>query len=238
MARVVSIASSVVGEIVVPPTSEQLRLILWLAVIAAGFGGFVAPGGATAAGRQALLADVTTRVAAHTVPRQTGKTSDKKKATPKKKEQRKQPVAEIRGIDTSAVWRPDTEVFSAEQLVRLEPILRASTCKDEKNGCLYQENGKPGSEANFAFRVFPWSVSRHRSYLVQNDRCAAGGCDGGLFVLVDGQWRLVIEAFGVLERASSTTLGFNDLRFKPRGQAPVRLVWDGRRYREAPPGGD
>ena len=112
-------------------------------------------------------------------------------------------------------------MFSPGQLVQLEPILNGSSCKDEKNGCLYQENGKPGSEASFTFRLIPWSVSRHRSYLVQNDRCAPGGCDAGLFVLVDGQWRLVIETFGVLERASSTTLGFNDLRFKPRGQAPV-----------------
>jgi hypothetical protein len=82
--------------------------------------------------------------------------------------------------------------------------------------------------------VIPWKVSRHLSYLVRNDRCAPGGCDEGLFVLVDGRWRLVIETFGILERASSATLGFSDLRFTPRGQAPVRLEWDGRAYREAP----
>ena len=106
-------------------------------------------------------------------------------------------------------------------------------CRDVKDGCLYQDNGRPGSEASFAFRLIPWKVSKHRSYLVRNDRCAPGGCDEGLFVLVDGRWRLVIETFGVLERATSMTLGFNDLRFKPRGQAPLRLVWDGRAYREA-----
>ncbi len=158
--------------------------------------------------------------------------TEKKK--PAKKERKAEPAAEIRGIDTSTVWKAETDVFSAEQLVKLEPILRASTCRDEKDGCLYQDNGKPGSEASFAFRVIPWKVSGHRSYLVRNDRCAPGGCDEGLFVLIDGRWRLVVETFGVLERASSKTLGFNDLRFKPRGQSPIGLVWDGRAYREAP----
>ena len=166
--------------------------------------------------------------------KESGKGAQKKKAT-KPKERKAPPVAELRGIDTSAVWRADTEVFSSDQLVLLEPILHASACKDEKVGCLYLENGRPGSEASFAFRLIPWQVSKHRGYLVRNDRCGAGGCDEGLFVLVDGRWRLVIETFGVLERASSTTLGFNDLRFKPRGQAPLRLVWDGRGYREANP---
>ena len=169
---------------------------------------------------------------AQTRGRQTKPAAEKKKAAPKKREPR-EPAAEVRGIDTSAVWKTDTDVFSAEQLVKLEPILNASTCRDVKDGCLYQDNGRPGSEASFAFRLIPWKVSKHRSYLVRNDRCAPGGCDEGLFVLVDGRWRLVIETFGVLERASSMTLGFNDLRFKPRGQAPLRLVWDGRAYREA-----
>lgn len=142
-------------------------------------------------------------------------------------------AAALQGIDTTHVWRGETDVFTAEQLVRLEPILRDSTCENEKVGCTYLENGKPGSEASYAFRVMPWKVSRYRSYLVRNDRCGAGGCDEGLFVQIDGRWRLVTEAFGVLERASSKTLGFNDLRFHPRGQAPIRLVWDGRAYREA-----
>src|SRR5438105_12308943 len=104
----------------------------------------------------------------------------KKKAKKAKEQAVEQPV--LRGIDTSPVWRADTEVFSSEDLTKLEPILRASTCKDEKTGCMYQDNGKPGSEASFAFRLIPWKVSRHRGYLVRNDRCGAGGCDEGLFV--------------------------------------------------------
>lgn len=163
--------------------------------------------------------------------RETAKGRDRKKA---KGKGRKAAPVENRGIDTSSVWRAETEVFSAEQLAKLEPILNASTCRNEKVGCPYQDNGKPGSEDSFAFRLIPWKVSKHRSYLVRNDRCGAGGCDQGLFVLIDGRWRLVAETFGILERASSSTLGFNDLRFLPRGQAPMRLVWDGRAYREAP----
>jgi hypothetical protein len=151
----------------------------------------------------------------------------------KKAKRKAAPVEELRGIDVSAVWRAETEVFTEDQLAKLEPILRASKCRNEKIGCTYLENGRPGSEASFAFRVIPWKVSRHRSYLVRNDRCGAGGCDEGLFLLIDGRWRLVIEAFGILERASSATLGFSDLVFRPRGQAPVRLVWDGRAYRAA-----
>jgi hypothetical protein len=170
---------------------------------------------------------------AQAMKKETPKKTEKKKATAPKKEKSAEPPAQLRGIDTSGVWRGETEVFPADQLVQLEPILHASTCKDEKVGCLYQENGRAGSEASFAFRLIPWKVSKHRAYLVRNDRCAPGGCDEGVFVFVDGRWRLVIETFGVLERASSMTLGFNDLRFKPRGQAPVRLVWDGRAYREA-----
>ena len=98
---------------------------------------------------------------------------------------------------------------------------------------MYQDNGKPGSEASFAFRLLPWKVSRHRGYLVRNDRCGAGGCDEGLFVLIDGQWRLLIEIFGMLRREPSSTDGFSNLLFQPRGQEPIRLVWDGRAYRAA-----
>jgi hypothetical protein len=157
-------------------------------------------------------------------------------AEPKARRAEKAPkAAALQGIDTDHVWRGETEVFTAEQLVRLEPILRDSICKNEKVGCLYLENGRPGSEASYAFRVIPWKVSRYPSYLVRNDRCGAGGCDEGLFVQIDGRWRLVTETFGVLERASSMTLGFNALRFHPRGQPPLRLVWNGRTYREAPP---
>jgi hypothetical protein len=145
------------------------------------------------------------------------------------------PATETRGIDTSHVWRGDTEVFAPGQLVRLERILRTSTCRNEKVGCTYDEAGKPASEASFAFRLIPWKVSKHKSYLVRHDRCGAGGCDEGLFVQIDGQWRLVTETFGILERASSTTLGFNDLRFTPRGRPTIRLVWDGDGYRRAPP---
>jgi hypothetical protein len=165
--------------------------------------------------------------------REPQKRPGREKKTPAKKERKAEP-APVRGIDTGGVWKTETDVFSAEQLAKLEPILHASTCRDTKAGCLYQDNGKPGSEASFAFRLIPWKVSKYRSYLVRNDRCGAGGCDEGLFVLVDGRWRLVVETFGVLERAGSATLGFDDLRFTPRGQAPIRLEWDGRAYREAP----
>jgi hypothetical protein len=154
----------------------------------------------------------------------------------KSKRADKAPKAAARpGIDTGEVWRGETEVFTPEQLAKLEPILRSSTCKNEKVGCAYLESGRPGSEASYAFRVIPWKVSRHRSYLVRNDRCGIGGCDEGLFVLIDGRWRLLTETFGVLERAPTSTLGFSDLRFRPRGQEPVRLVWDGRAYREVAP---
>ena len=154
----------------------------------------------------------------------------KKKAKPKKEPEFERQI-EKRDIDTSDVWRAETQVFSAADLEKLEPILRRSSCTNEKDGCLYLDNGKPGSEASFAFRVIPWKVSRHRGYLVRNDRCGAGGCDEGLFVLIDGQWRLLVEIFGTLRRQSSTTDGFRDLVFKPRGQESIRLVWDGRAYR-------
>lgn len=144
-------------------------------------------------------------------------------------------ASERRGIDTSTVWRKDVEVFSVEQLVTLEPILRASRCRNAKVGCLYLENGRRGTEARYAFRVIPWKVSKHPGYLVRNDRCGAGGCDEGLFVLIDGRWRLLTETFGVLERDRSSTHGFRDLVFIPRGQAPIRLEWDGRAYREVLP---
>jgi hypothetical protein len=143
-----------------------------------------------------------------------------------------QPV-EKRGIDASLVWRAETDVFSAADLDKLEPILRTAGCANEKTGCLYQDNGKPASEAGFAFRLIPWKVSRHRGYLVRNDRCGAGGCDEGLFVLIDGQWRLLVEIFGMLRRQPSSTDGFTDLVFYPRGQGAIRLVWDGRAYRTA-----
>ena len=156
----------------------------------------------------------------------------KKAKNPKKKKSQEEAAPVRKGIDVTETWRGENQVFTPGQLEKLEPILASSTCRDEKAGCTYQDNGKPGSEASFAFRLIPWKVSGHRGYLVRNDRCGAGGCDEGLFVLIDGQWRLLIEAFGILERARTSTHGFNDLTFRPRGQAPVRLVWDGRAYRE------
>ena len=158
--------------------------------------------------------------------------AEKKRGKAKEKEKAVERV-EATPIDASQVWR-ETEVFSAQQLVKLEPILRASKCTNEKVGCPYLDNGRTGSEASFSFRLIPWKVSssKHRSYLVRNDRCGAGGCDQGLFVQIDGRWRLVVEMFGTLERLSSMTLGFNDLVVQPRGQRPVRVVWDGQTYRE------
>ena len=156
--------------------------------------------------------------------------AEKKRGKAKEKEKVVERV-EATPIDVSQVWR-ETEVFSAQQLVKLEPILRASKCTNEKVGCPYLDNGRTGSEASFTFRLIPWNVSsKHRSYLVRNDRCGAGGCDQGLFVQMDGRWRLVVEMFGTLERLSSMTLGFNDLVVQPRGQPPVRVVWDGQTYR-------
>jgi len=156
--------------------------------------------------------------------------AEKKRGKAKEKEKTAERV-EATPIDVSQVWR-ETEVFSAQQLVKLEPILRASKCTKEKVGCPYLDNGRTGSEASFTFRLIPWNVSsKYRSYLVHNDRCGAGGCDQGLFVQIDGRWRLVVEMFGTLERLSSMTLGFNDLVVQPRGQPPVRVVWDGQTYR-------
>ena len=169
-------------------------------------------------------------VKAEGAERQAGAKRERKATKAKPKEPASEPV-EVKTIDVSEVWR-QTEVFSAEQLVKLEPILRASTCKNEKAGCTYLDNGRAGSEASFAFRLIPWKVSKHRSYLVHNDRCGAGGCDQGLFVQIDGRWRLVTEMFGLLERERSATLGFNDLVAHPRGQTPVRLEWNGQAYRE------
>jgi hypothetical protein len=157
----------------------------------------------------------------------------KEKATKKArtKEQRAEPPR-LKGIDASAVWRTETDVFAPGQLAKLEPILHRSTCRNEKTGCLYHEDGRAASEDWYAFRLIPWKVSSHRAYLVRNDRCGAGGCDEGLFVLIDGQWRLLVETFGILNRTPSSTLGFSDLTFRPRGRAPVRLAWDGQGYRE------
>jgi len=150
----------------------------------------------------------------------------------RKAKERQSERVEARPIEVGDVWR-ETEVFTAEQLAKLEPILRNSRCSNAKVGCTYLDNGRPGSEGRFSFRLIPWTISRHRAFLVRNDRCGAGGCDQGLFVRIDGRWHLVAEMFGMLERQGSTTHGFNDLVVHPRGQAPVRLVWDGRSYREA-----
>ena len=160
------------------------------------------------------------------------KQQQKKKTKKAKGSDKGEKAVTRRGIDGSETWRTETLVFSADQLEKLEPILNSSTCSNEKTGCTYQENGRPGSEASFAFRLIQWKVSRHRGFLVRNDRCSAGGCDEGLFVLIDGQWRMLIETFGVLQRGSSSTLGFRDLTFHPRGQPSVHLVWDGRGYKE------
>jgi hypothetical protein len=159
------------------------------------------------------------------------KPAKKAKKSSKKKKAEDEPPRR-KGIDVSETWRGENQVFTPEQLEKLEAILSSSTCRDEKAGCTYHDNGKAGSEASFDFRLIPWKVSGHRGYLVRNDRCGAGGCDEGLFVLIDGQWRLLIETFGILERARTSTHGFSDLTFRPRGLPPVRLVWDGRAYRE------
>ena len=37
----------------------------------------------------------------------------------------------------------------------------------------------------------------------------------------------------MLRREPSSTDGFSNLLFQPRGQEPIRLVWDGRAYRAA-----
>ena len=137
-------------------------------------------------------------------------------------------------IDVDAVWRSDGAVFSEEQLAVIEKILTTTRCKDEKSGCGYRHDGKPVKRGTAPdIRIIPWSVSSQPAYLVRADYCGAGGCDEGLFVRIDGRWRLVIESFGVLERETGSTRGFRDLRFRPRGGAPFRLVWDGRSYRPA-----
>jgi hypothetical protein len=160
------------------------------------------------------------------------KKSEKKKPAKARTKEKSAEKSEPKAIDVSNVWR-ESEVFSADQLVKLEPILRTSTCRNETVGCPYHDNGRPGSEGSFDFRLIPWKVSRHRSYLVRNDRCAPGGCDQGLFVQIDGRWRLVTEMFGILARQGSSTRGFDDLVIHPRGQPSVTLVWDGQAYREA-----
>jgi hypothetical protein len=136
-------------------------------------------------------------------------------------------------IDIDAVWRSDGRVFTDDQLAVIEKILTSTRCRDEKAGCGYRHDGKPVKRGTPDIRIIPWRVSSHPAYLVRADYCGAGGCDEGLFVRVDGRWRLVIESFGVLERESGSTRGVRDLRFRPRGAAPFRLVWDGRRYRPA-----
>jgi hypothetical protein len=141
---------------------------------------------------------------------------------------------EAHRIDVDAVWRSDGAVFSEEQLAVIEKILTTTRCKDEKSGCGYRHDGKPVKRGTAPdVRIIPWSVSPQPAYLVRADYCGAGGCDEGLFVRIDGRWRLLIESFGVLEREPGSTRGFRDLRFRPRGGAPFRLVWDGRSYQPA-----
>jgi hypothetical protein len=139
-------------------------------------------------------------------------------------------LAEAHGIDASSVWRGGVEVFSGEQLAKIEPILKAGRCKDLKKGCSYRNDGRPVKESDADIRIIPWQVSAHPGFLVRADRCGAGGCDEGLFVRIDGKWRLLIESFGVLERDGTSTRGFRDLLFRPRGGDPVRLIWDGTSY--------
>jgi hypothetical protein len=198
--------------------------------------------GFVADARGADRADIGARLAAaggqsiERVAAKEEKEKKKAKKPPKKAKKTKKKVEaeppRRKGIDVSETWRGENQVFTPEQLEKLEPILSSSTCRDEKAGCTYHDTGKAGSEASFDFRLIPWKVSGHRGYLVRNDRCGAGGCDEGLFVLIDGQWRLLIETFGILERARTSTHGFSDLTYRPRGLPPVRLVWDGRAYRE------
>jgi hypothetical protein len=141
--------------------------------------------------------------------------------------------AEAHGIDTGSVWRGGVEVFSEAQLGKIEPILKAGRCKDQKKACAYRHDGRPVKESDADILVIPWKVSDHPGFLVRPDRCGAGGCDEGLFVRIGGQWRLLIETFGVLQRQDASTRGFRDLQFRPRGGDPITLVWDGTRYRPA-----
>ncbi|HYE92499.1 MAG TPA: hypothetical protein VEA38_15830 [Terriglobales bacterium] len=140
-------------------------------------------------------------------------------------------VVQAHGIDVAAVWRSDGAVFSDEQLARIEPILKNARCKDVKVGCAYSNAGRLVKAKDADIRLIPWKVSAHPAYLVRADRCGAGGCDEGLFVRIDGRWRLLIESFGRLERQATERRGFADLVFRPRGGEPVVLGWDGRAYR-------
>jgi len=140
-------------------------------------------------------------------------------------------VSEKQPIDASEVWRWEEPIFSEETLHKLEPILRATRCSDDK-GCGYHDDGRKASRDGPDFLLIPWRVSRAAAYLVRIDRCGAGGCDQGLFVKVGGRWRLVVEGFGEIERDDEATLGFRDLVFRPRLVAPIRLQWNGRGYRE------
>ena len=145
-------------------------------------------------------------------------------------------AAAVHGIDVAGVWRSDGQVFSDEQLAVIEKILTTTRCTDEKSGCGYRHDGKPTKRGTAAdIKIMPWKVSSHPAYLVRADYCAAGGCDEGLFVRIDGRWRLLIESFGVLAREPEATRGFQDLRFRPRGATPFRLVWDGRSYQPVTP---
>jgi hypothetical protein len=138
-------------------------------------------------------------------------------------------------IDTDAVWRSDGPVFSDDQLVVIEKILTATRCTDEKSGCGYRHDGTPAKRGTTAdIKIIRWQVSSHPAYLVRADYCGAGGCDEGVFVRIDNRWRLLIESFGMLERERTSTRGFRDLTFHPRGGAAFRLTWSGRGYVRAP----
>jgi hypothetical protein len=144
-------------------------------------------------------------------------------------------IAAAHRIDLDTVWRSDGAVFSGEQLAVIEKILASTRCHDEKSGCGYRHDGRPAKRGTLPdIRILPWKVSSHPAFLVRPDHCSAGGCDEGLFVRIDGRWRLLVESFGVLERDTASTRGLRDLRFRPRGAAPIRLVWDGKGYRPAP----
>jgi hypothetical protein len=155
-------------------------------------------------------------------------------AATKSKSAKKAPPAAVEKpgvIDVGQVWRWDGNVFTDEQLVKLEPLLRTKGCKDDR-GCAYRDDGRRALRDDADFVLIPWRVSHDPGYLVRADRCVPGGCDQGLFVRVDGRWRLLVEAFGILDREEDSTHGFRALLFYPRGAEPVRLEWDGRAYRE------
>lgn len=139
--------------------------------------------------------------------------------------------AAAHGIDTDAVWRSDAGVvFSQEQLAKIERVLKNARCRNEKTGCGYRSDGRPVKGSAADIQLIPWKVSAHPGFLVRADLCGAGGCDEGLFVRIAGKWRLLIESFGMLERDRTSTRGFRDLVFRPRGASPIRLVWNGKAY--------